>query len=316
MGAPHRETLPDPFALARIALAPWRWLTGPRFFGLENLPPDRPVLLAGNHTVMGLLDVPLMLLGLREQRGLRLRPLGDHIHFRIPGWRDFLRLYGTVEGTPEACRALMRAGESILVFPGGAREVFKRKGEKYRLLWANRTGFVRLAIEHGYPIVPFAAVGAEECYEILADAGDLLRLLPPLRLVPRADEIPPLVRGVGLSAIPRPQRFYFHFGQPIETRHLMGLEGNERICVALREQVRASVDAGIAFLLSERERDPDSGLLARLVTGFRGSPLANSPRKATEIRAPHWTARNVDGTLGAPARLRPVEETWAVSHPG
>jgi 1-acyl-sn-glycerol-3-phosphate acyltransferase len=251
--------------VARIALAPWWSLTAPRFRGLENVPVDRPVLLVGNHTLMGLLDVPLMVVGLFERRGVRVRPLGDHVHFLIPGWRDFLRLFGTVEGTREACRALMRGGESILVFPGGAREVFKRKGERYRLLWGDRTGFAHLAIEHGYPIVPFAAVGADECYDILVDAGDVLRALPVLRSLPRAEELPPLVRGVGPTVLPRPSRFYFRFGPPIETAYLRGLESNVRVRRALRDEVRAAIDAGIASLLSERERDPDRYLGARLV---------------------------------------------------
>jgi 1-acyl-sn-glycerol-3-phosphate acyltransferase len=286
-------------ALARAALAPWRWLTAPRFFGVEHVPTDRPVVLAGNHTVMGLLDVPVMLLGLHERRRIWPRPLGDHLHFQLPGWREFLQLYGTVEGTPESCRALMRAGESILVFPGGGREVFKRKGERYRLLWATRSGFARLAIEHGYPIVPFAAVGAEECYDILVDAGDLLRFVPPLRWLPRAEEVPPLVRGLGPTLLPRPQRFYFHFGQPIETRHLMGLEGDERIVLALREQVRAAVDAGIAFLLRERERDPERALLARITAAVRGrsrTDAAKRRRKPARAAAPEPRRAAAGGT--------------------
>jgi 1-acyl-sn-glycerol-3-phosphate acyltransferase len=265
-------------AAAAAFLAPWRWLTAPRFSGLENVPTDAAVLLAGNHTVMGLLDVPLMLLGLHEHRDVRVRPLGDHIHFAIPGWRDLLRLFGTVEGTRENCRALMASGESILVFPGGGREVFKRKSEKYQLLWGNRLGFVRLAIEHGYPILPFAAVGAEECYDILVDAGDLLRLVPLLGRLPRTDEIPPLVRGLGLTTIPRPERFYFHFGQPIETAHLRGLEKDDRLCLAVRDEVRAAVEAGIAFLLRERERDPERRLRARLLRRLRG--IAPQPEVA------------------------------------
>jgi 1-acyl-sn-glycerol-3-phosphate acyltransferase len=265
------------FAAAKMALAPWAWITAPRFTGLDNVLADRPFLLVGNHTLLGLLDVPLMLLGLWEARGLTVRPLGDHIHFRIPGWRDLLALFGTVEGTPENCRALMRAGYSVLVFPGGGREVFKHRGEKYRLLWGDRMGFARLAIEHGYPIVPFAAVGAEECFDVVLDAGDLARFLPPLRLLPRADEIPPVVRGIGASLLPRPERFYFHFGVPIETRHLQGLQESVRICRTLREQVRASVEAGIAFLQCQRERDPDRGLLARIAHDVRG---AFSPRVA------------------------------------
>ena len=261
---------PNAVRLARALLAPWRWLTAPRFYGLGNVPRDRPILLVGNHTVMGLLDVPVMFLELRARHGLRLRPLGDRLHFLIPGWRDLLRAFGTVEGTRENCHALMDAGESILVFPGGGREVFKRRGEKYQLVWGDRTGFVRPAIEHGYPIVPFAAVGAEECYDILVDAGDLQRLFPPLRWLPRADEMPPLVRGIGLSAIPRPQRFYFYFCHPIETRHLEGLEDDGRVRRAMRERVRTAIEAGIAFLLAERERDPDRGLLARVTRGLLG----------------------------------------------
>jgi 1-acyl-sn-glycerol-3-phosphate acyltransferase len=254
--------------VARIALAPWWTLTAPRFRGLGNVPVERPVLFVGNHTVMGLLDVPLMVVALFERRGVRVRPLGDHVHFMIPGWRDFLRLFGTVEGTREACAELMRAGESILVFPGGAREVFKRKGEQYRLLWGDRTGFAHLAIEHAYPIVPFAAVGADDCYDILLDAGDVLRAVPALRRLPRADELPPLVRGVGPTVLPRPQRFYFAFGPPIETAYLRGLESNVRVRRALRDEVRAAIDAGIASLLRERERDPDRYLAARLLRGF------------------------------------------------
>jgi 1-acyl-sn-glycerol-3-phosphate acyltransferase len=258
------------FAAAGLALAPWAWVTAPRFFGLENVPAERPFLLVGNHTLLGVLDVPLMLLGLWRERGVSVRPLGDHVHFRIPGWRDLLRLFGTVEGTPENCRALMRAGESILVFPGGGREVFKHKGEKYCLLWGDRMGFARLAIEYGFPIVPFAAVGAEECFDILIDADDVQRWLPPLRLLPRVDEMPPLVRGIGFSLVPRPERFYFHFGSPIETRHLRGLHGHVRICRTLREQVRAAIEAGIAFLHCQREQDPRRGLLTRITRDLRG----------------------------------------------
>jgi 1-acyl-sn-glycerol-3-phosphate acyltransferase len=160
----------------------------------------------------------------------------------------------------------MRAGESILVFPGGAREVFKRKGERYRLRWANRMGFARLAIEHGYPIVPFAAVGADDCYQIVLDAGELRRLLPAVRLLPRAAELPPLVRGLGPTAIPRPQRFYFHFAPPIETTRLRGRERDAMAVFGVREEVREALEAGLELLLAKRRRDPRRRLLPRLAS--------------------------------------------------
>jgi 1-acyl-sn-glycerol-3-phosphate acyltransferase len=161
----------------------------------------------------------------------------------------------------------MHAGKSILVFPGGGREVFKRKGEKYQLLWEKRAGFARLAAEHRYTMVPFASVGAEDCFDIVSDGNDLMRSpLGPLieRLNPRPDLIPPLVRGIGPSLFPRPERFYFHFGEPVATDHLDGHAEDEEAVFALREQVRRSVEAGIEFLLAERENDPDRSFISRL----------------------------------------------------
>jgi 1-acyl-sn-glycerol-3-phosphate acyltransferase len=261
----ERPHVPGPAAIemAKRVLAPWRWLTAPRLDGLEHVSLDRPVMLVGNHTLLGVLDVPIMMVELHDRLGLWPHPVGDHAHFAIPGWRSLLAAFGTVDGTREHCRRLLRAGESLLVFPGGAREVFKRRGEQYRLLWGDRTGFARVAIERGCPIVPFAAVGAEECYDILLDASDLRRLLPPLRWIPRSDEAPPLVRGLGPTLLPRPQRFYFRFAPPVETRHLTGLA--DRACDAVRDQVRGAVEAGIACLLRERSRDPDRSLVRRLL---------------------------------------------------
>jgi hypothetical protein len=74
---------------------------------------------------------PLMLLGLYQHKGVFLRSLGDHIHFKIPLWRNLLWDNGCVAGTPQNCQQLMEAKEHILVFPGGGREVMKNKGEEY-----------------------------------------------------------------------------------------------------------------------------------------------------------------------------------------
>jgi 1-acyl-sn-glycerol-3-phosphate acyltransferase len=287
----HYQPTDAEIAAAEVLLEPWHWLTAPVLSGLGNVPTDRPVFFVGNHSLMGVLDVPLMLLALYERRGIFVRSLGDHLHFRIPVWRDLLARFGTVDGTRGNCRALMRAGESLLVFPGGGREVFKRKGEKYRLIWKNRIGFARLAIEFGYTIVPFSAVGAEDCYDILVDGNDVLktRLGPVVeRLAPRPDMIPPLVRGVGLSLLPKPQRFYFHFARPIETAGLAGEQNDEAVCFALRERVRRAVERGIALLLARRQRDPDRALGPRLLHQLDGSLAGGAtgpPRRRRSLRA-------------------------------
>jgi 1-acyl-sn-glycerol-3-phosphate acyltransferase len=63
--------------------------------------------------------------------------------------------------------------ESILLYPGGVREGFKRKNEKYQLFWPHKPEFVRMAARFGATIVPVASIGAEDCVNILMDTEEL-----------------------------------------------------------------------------------------------------------------------------------------------
>jgi len=259
---------PESMRRAAAALAPMRWWTSPRFEGLEKIPHEGRVLLVGNHTVFGVVDVPLMVHGIHEATGRWVRGLGDHAHFRIPVWRDLLERFGTVPGTRAHCAALMRADEAVLVFPGGGREVMKRKGEAYRLLWKERIGFARLAIEHRCPIVPFAAVGAEDAYDILIDGDHPLRAAGRAiakRVDGRADMVFPIARGFGPTPLPKPERFYFAFGEPIRTTGYARRKDPSAAAAALRDEVRTAVEALIAQQLAVQAADPKRQLSGRLL---------------------------------------------------
>lgn len=236
----------------------------PQFLGLDQLDLGKPALWVGNHTLYGLLDVPLMAEHLYREHGVFLRGLGDRGHFAVPGWSKLLVSAGMVLGTPENCAALMQTGQHVLVFPGGGREVMRRKGEDYQLIWKKRTGFARLAIEHGYDIIPFGSLGADENFDILLDARDisgsrLWKLLnTSLKLSERTrngDMIPPLARGIGLSVMPRPQRYYFGFGKRISTTRLRGKSDDAQRVWALREKVAKAIEAQLQMLAAYREED-------------------------------------------------------------
>jgi 1-acyl-sn-glycerol-3-phosphate acyltransferase len=266
-GAASVPRSPEPSDIARTLrlIEPLRKVINPKVYGIERVP-ERRALLVGNHTLMGVLDSPLMCAELWE-RGRMVRSLGDHAHFKVPGWRGFLSSFGVVRGTRANTAELMRRGELILVFPGGGREVAKRKGEHYKLVWKNRMGFARMAIEHGYPIVPFAAVGAEEALDIVVDADNPL-LAPTRRLVEKVLGSPdamPLVRGIGLTPIPRPERQYYWFDAPIETAAVAGQHGDEATVRRIRETTKTAVEKGIAFLLDEQANDPNRSVLKRLL---------------------------------------------------
>ncbi|RZU46855.1 diacylglycerol acyltransferase [Fluviicoccus keumensis] len=255
---------PPPLSQVRSRLALMNRWFAPRFFGLENLDPARPALYVGNHTLYGTLDGPLMLLGLYEKKGIFLRSLGDHIHFKVPGWRRMLVENGVVAGTPENCSALMAAGEHILVYPGGGREVMKNKGEEYRLVWKNRTGFARMALEHGYDIIPFAAVGADDTYRIRYDANDFNasrvgRLLRRSGITDRylrgGDAFAPLATGLAGTPLPRPERFYFAFGERISLSPLQARAEETEVQWQVREQVANRIYSLMNELFARRDAE-------------------------------------------------------------
>ena len=219
----HIPPLPPDEEIDRLVrlLPPMTRITQPKLYGIENVP-ESHALLVGNHTIYGFLDLPFMMAALWQERGISVRGLGEHGHYGIPVWRDFLAKCGMVRGTRANCGELMRRGENVLVFPGGAREVNKRRGEKYTLIWKQRMGFARLAIEHGTEIVPFAGVGAEEMLDIVLDVDSPL-LAPLVGAAGKVGlRVPALVRGVGPTPLPKPQRLYFWFGEPIPTKQHKG----------------------------------------------------------------------------------------------
>ena len=257
--------LPSEQAINRLVsqLEPYRRITQPKFYGIDNIPDDGS-LLAGNHTIYGFLDLPLMIAEIWKQRRIMVRGLGENAHYKVPVWREALDACGMVRGTRDNVRALMRDHETILVFPGGSREVFKRRGQQYQLLWRERMGFARLAIEHGYPVIPCAAVGAEDMLDVIADVdtpiyGEFARLSKKVMGFPT----PPVVRGVGLTGIPRPERLYFWFDEPVGTTRFAGQDA-DTAARTLRDEVKRAVLAGIQFLRDERDKDPDRNLVNRL----------------------------------------------------
>ena len=207
----------------------------------------------------------------------------------VGSFEAMLTEWGAVPVGPRNFHRLLSAGESVLLFPGGAREAAKLKGEAYKLFWPDREEFVRFAARFGATIVPFAAVGCEDSLRLVLDASELaaLPLIGPALTARARGSTPPARRGVSANAsletdfllplaVPSgpPDRMYFKFGAPIKLDP--SLASDRAAANAIYRDVKAEVEAGIAWLRAERARDPYRGGAVRLpyeaVAGGRQAP--------------------------------------------
>jgi len=107
----------------------------------------------------------------------RFHQLAHDLVFRLPGARASLSRWGTVPASPQNMGRALERDAALLVYPGGDHETYRPSWESAKIDFAGRTGFARLAIEHGVPIVPVVAIGGQETALFLGQGRRLARLL-------------------------------------------------------------------------------------------------------------------------------------------
>jgi 1-acyl-sn-glycerol-3-phosphate acyltransferase len=135
--------------------------------GLDHVPPGGALIVA-NHTFG--FDIVFPMGAIFQTTGRVVWALGEHAWWKWPFLRRLAAAVGTVDGTRDNADALLGRDQLVLVLPGGLRESMKPRELRYRLLWRRRYGFVRAAIRNQVPIVPLAAIGADEIFELVGNA--------------------------------------------------------------------------------------------------------------------------------------------------
>ncbi len=244
--APQNEYGVDPFGMelefAKAAIAPVLWLYRNWFrvqtHGIEQVPAGRVMLIA-NHS--GQLPFDAAMLGLAmvaEAEPPRVaRAMVEKWAPTLPFVAPFFARIGQVVGTPENCRRLLAAGETIMVFPEGVRGLNKLYDKRYQLQDFG-TGFMRLALETGAPIVPVAVVGAEEQAPAFFDFKAAARVLgfPSLPITPT------------LLPLPLPVKYHLWFGAPMKFAGSPDDEDAEleRKVREVKAQIQLLIEQGLA----------------------------------------------------------------------
>ena len=160
--------------------------------GLDNIPARGPVLLVGNHSGGTLIaDTFVFAQAFYDHFGAdrRFHQLAHDLVFKVPGVRALLTPYGTVPASPDNMVRALARDAALLVYPGGDHETYRATWHSADIDFAHRTGFVRLALKLGVPIVPVVAIGGQETALFLGQGEQLARLLHLHRLL-RIDVVP------------------------------------------------------------------------------------------------------------------------------
>ncbi|KAL3899056.1 MAG: hypothetical protein SGCHY_002315 [Lobulomycetales sp.] len=212
----------------------------------------------------------------------------------------------------------MKAGEPILVFPGGAKEVFRdERHEKYSLLWKQRKGFARLAIQHSYTIVPVASIGMEDMVKVGASfssswfwkmIGDKERALKNAFDAPESTRFPILVPSGTHSDL------YVSFGDPITPPALESC--SEAQVWSFRELVKERLENLIQETLEWRDvhtlgyQSNVSFINCRKFNNVRSVPLTPSSRTANAAtESPEQSPLPASSASSLPRALLPASST-------
>ena len=198
--------------------------------GFEHLPSTGPALIVANHS--GGVYMPDFWALLRHwvrERGFSepLYSLGFDFLFAIPGFRSLAQRVGSVPASRENAARLLADGKFVLVYPGGDADDYRPWTERHRVDLHGRTGFVRLALRTGVPVVPVVSHGSHDALIVIARGEAMARRLRLDRLRVKVlpfVAIPPFGVTPIAPPVPAPAKLTVRVCEPIDwTEH--GREG-------------------------------------------------------------------------------------------
>jgi 1-acyl-sn-glycerol-3-phosphate acyltransferase len=212
---------------------PGLWMLASLYFraevrGLRHIPEEGPVLLVGNHSGGNVTpDTHVFTLAFTTYFGVerRFHQLAHNLVLSLPGL-GILRKYGTVAANPANAEGALREGAALLVYPGGDYEVHRPSWESARVDFGGRRGFVRLAKQHGVPLVPVVSIGGQETALFVSRGERLARLFGldrmfRLKVLPISIALPwGLNVGDMLGHVPLPAKITIQVLPPLDVGDL------------------------------------------------------------------------------------------------
>jgi len=227
--------------------------------GWENLP-EPPALLVGIHS-----GAPFpwdaWTVGIQWWRHFgRSRPLHGTAHdalMAFPLVGAYFRRMGVLPAAGDSITAALAAGRDVALWPGGERDSLRQWTKRDEAVLAGRTGFIRLAIRSGVPIVPISTVGGPDSMPVLATGQRIARTLrldriARLKMFPIALQAPWGVSSALLPELPLPTKIRTAFRAPVELDEDPSRAQDDAYVEDKYEAIRDAIQTGMDVLARRR----------------------------------------------------------------
>ncbi|EKV02233.1 1-acyl-sn-glycerol-3-phosphate acyltransferase [Leptolyngbya sp. PCC 7375] len=194
----------DPQVIASL-MPKWEWFYNHYFRtrtdGWHHVP--KQALFVGSHNGgLAAPDLLMMMVDWFRRFGYE-RPMYGLMHAKIwqvnPDLAKLASQCGAVPAQPKFAIAALQRGASVLVFPGGAQDVFRPHRERHQIQLMGRTGFIKLALRERVPIVPVISTGAHDTFIVLENCYEQAKWLNQQGLLPWFQDIDPEVFPIYLG---------------------------------------------------------------------------------------------------------------------
>ncbi len=240
----------------------WGWLYEHYFRvqteGWEQIPAGQVMLVGSHNGGLGAPDMFMMVYDWVRRFGAE-RTVYGLMHPKVwqasPPAAWLAERAGAIAAHPKMALAALNQGASILVYPGGAQDVFRPFYQRDQIQLGDRKGFVKIALQRHLPIVPTVSWGAHETLLVLADIYPLVERLHELGmpwLLGIDPEVFPIYLGLpwGIAFGPLPN---IPWPRPITTRVGAPIYFERYGAAAARD--RAYVDACYAQVYQHMQQD-------------------------------------------------------------
>lgn len=163
----------------------WEWLY--RYYfrvqtsGWHHITDEGKVLLVGSHNGgMASPDLHMMMYDWFRRFGTERLVYGlmhPYAWEVSPFLASLGQKIGAIRAHPKMAAAALDIGASVLVYPGGQYDMFRPHSQRYKIHFAGRKGFIKLALKKSVTIVPVISVGAHDTLIVLGDFYEQIKQL-------------------------------------------------------------------------------------------------------------------------------------------